>query len=70
MNAPAEAAASTPWVCAKCGEALVLSKVTVSYLGNAYPVDLWKCPTCGLVLVPEDLALGKMLEVEKSLEDK
>ena len=25
---------------------------------------------CGKVFVPEDLALGKMAEVEKALEDK
>jgi hypothetical protein len=45
-------------------------KVTVEYLGNAYPVDLFKCPQCGLVMVPEELALGRMAEVEKTLEDK
>ena len=28
------------------------------------------CPSCGMVLVPEELATGKMLEVEKILEDK
>ena len=42
----------------------------VSYLGNSYPVDLLRCPKCGLVLVPEDLALGKMAEVERAVEDK
>jgi hypothetical protein len=42
----------------------------VSYLGNSFPVELMCCPNCGLVLVPEDLALGKMVEVEKALEDK
>jgi hypothetical protein len=70
MNAPAEEAQKNPWVCAKCGEPLVAGKVTVAYLGSAYPVDLLKCPKCGLVFVPEGLALGKMVEVEKSLEDK
>jgi len=45
-------------------------KVTVSYLGASFPVDLLKCKKCGLVLITEDLALGKMLEVEKTLEDK
>ncbi len=58
------------WACARCGIPLELGKVTVAYLGNAYPVDLLKCPRCGLVLVPEELALGKMAEVEKTLEDK
>lgn len=58
------------WVCADCGEALVPGKVDISYLGNSFPVDLLKCPKCGLVLIPEELALGKMAEVEKALEDK
>lgn len=58
------------WVCADCNIPLKLSKVDVSYLGNSFPVDLLKCPSCGLVLIPEELALGKMAEVEKALEDK
>jgi hypothetical protein len=70
MNAPAEQAPEATWVCSQCGEPLVAGKVTVSYLGSAYPVDLLKCPKCGLVLVTEELALGKMVEVEKALEDK
>jgi hypothetical protein len=45
-------------------------KVDISYLGNSFPVELLKCPNCGLVLIPEELALGKMAEVEKALEDK
>ena len=28
------------------------------------------CPVCGFVYVPEELALGKVLSVEKALEDK
>lgn len=58
------------WLCAKCNIPLKPGQVTVGYLGNAYPVDLLRCPKCGLVFVPEDLALGKMAEVEKALEDK
>ena len=49
---------------------LVSGKVDISYLGNSFPVELLKCPNCGLVLIPEELALGKMAEVEKALEDK
>ncbi len=60
----------TEWLCANCNVPLVVGKVDVAYLDNAFPVDLLKCPNCGLVLIPEDLALGKMLEVEKQLEDK
>ncbi len=58
------------WECAACGVPLATGKVMVAYLGSAYPVELLKCPSCGLVFIPEELALGKMLEVEKSLEDK
>ena len=59
-----------PWLCANCNLPLEAAKVDVGYLGNAFPVELLKCPRCGLVLIPEDLALGKMADVEKQLEDK
>ena len=58
------------WLCVTCGVALQPGKVTVSYLNNAYPVELLRCPSCGLTWIPEELALGKMAEVEKILEDK
>lgn len=58
------------WECGTCGAPLVIGKVMISYLGSAYQVELLKCPSCGLVLIPEELALGKMVEVEKALEDK
>jgi hypothetical protein len=40
------------------------------YLDNGFPVELPVCPTCDFVYVPEALALGKVLSVEKALEDK
>jgi hypothetical protein len=58
------------WICGKCGSPLVSMPVNVNYLGNGYPVDLLVCKKCNRPLVPADLALGKMLEVEKLLEDK
>jgi len=57
-------------ICAKCQLPLVLGKVNASYLGNDFPVDLLRCPGCGFTYVPEALALGKMLDVERALEDK
>ena len=45
-------------------------KVKITYMGNDFTIELLKCPQCGLVLVPEELAVHKMLEVEQSLEDK
>ncbi|GBF35223.1 hypothetical protein DCCM_4346 [Desulfocucumis palustris] len=62
--------ANNTFECLKCGIPMEPGKVTVSYMGSSFPVDLLKCKKCGLVLITEDLALGKMLEVEKALEDK
>lgn len=58
------------WVCGKCGSPLETASVNVSYLGSGYPVDLLVCKKCKRPLVPAELALGKMLEVEKLMEDK
>ncbi len=56
--------------CAKCDVQMAMGKVTVMYLGSEFPVELLKCPSCGTVFVPEELAIGKMLQVEQALEDK
>ena len=64
------ASPAPPYVCAKCNQPLVPGKVIASYLGIEFPIELWKCPGCGKVLVPRELALGKMLQVEQALEDK
>ncbi len=58
------------WQCGNCHIPLVIKPVQIEYLGSAFPVELPVCPQCGLVFIPESLALGKMAEVEKSLEDK
>jgi hypothetical protein len=57
-------------VCMKCNLHLTLDKVTLSYMGNCFPVDLYKCPQCGMVFIPEDLVRGKMEQAEKVMEDK
>ena len=62
--------AATSWQCAQCDQALQPAKVNVTYLNSVFTVDLMACPGCGFILVPEDLAVGKMLEVEQLLEDK
>lgn len=58
------------WKCVACDRELELALVELEYLGNHFNVELPTCPQCGFVLIPEDLALGKMAEVEKLLEDK
>jgi uncharacterized OB-fold protein len=56
--------------CAMCGRDLEPAQVAVGYLGSTFKVELLRCPGCGQVFVPEDLALHKMVEVEQQLEDK
>lgn len=58
------------WSCGTCGVPLEMAEVEVSYMGSKYPVDLPKCPGCNLVFIPEQLAVGKMAQIEKLLEDK
>ncbi|HET6413086.1 MAG TPA: hypothetical protein VFG53_13600 [Anaeromyxobacter sp.] len=58
------------WTCARCKVALSPGRVTVTYLGSAFPLELPRCPRCGFVYVPRSLATGKMLEAEQALEDK
>jgi hypothetical protein len=58
------------WQCSKCKVNLVVGPVTLSYMGNRMTADLPQCPVCGFVLISEELALGKMAEVEQVLEDK
>lgn len=58
------------WMCEKCGQRLTVGQVTVEYLGNRFTTELPRCPECGLVYISEDLATGKMAEVEQLLEDK
>lgn len=58
------------WKCFSCDELLKLNKVRIDYMNGSFTVELPCCPGCGMVMVPEEIALGKMLEVEKMLEDK
>jgi len=57
-------------ICFKCKVPLEIGKVEVTYLDNNFKTDLPRCPRCGLIYVPEELAGGKMLELEQTLEDK
>lgn len=70
MSQQADTILEEGWLCGKCGVPLELGKVTVSYLGSGFPADLFRCPRCGLVFIPEELALGKIVELEMLMEDK
>jgi hypothetical protein len=58
------------WTCRQCERALEPADVTVEYMGNQFTTALPRCPGCGFVMISEDLALGKIAEVEQILEDK
>jgi hypothetical protein len=70
MGAPNEPPGGASWVCGRCKVPLVQAKVSVEYLGSAFPLELPRCPGCGYVFVGEALAIGKMLQAEQALEDK
>ena len=58
------------WKCNACNLDLVVGPVVVDYLGNQLSTVLPQCPSCKMVLVSEELAMGKVAQVEKLLEDK
>lgn len=57
-------------VCTKCKVTLVPLKTSFTYMKHQFQVDLPRCPSCGELYVSEELAKGKMAEVEIQLEDK
>ena len=67
---PSKSPTERVWHCAQGDHALEPRSVTLSYLVAGFPVKLPTCLEHGLVLIPEELATGRMLEVELALEDK
>lgn len=70
MSRGVDISEAADWVCGKCAVPLEIRQVEVAYMGSKYPVDLPRCPRCGLVFIPEQLAMVTMAEVEQLLEDK
>ena len=60
---------SGDFVCS-CGGELKPAVVDVTYLHGGFSITLLTCIACGTPLVPEHLAMGRMYEVERLLEDK
>lgn len=57
-------------ICHQCQVELKPEKTFFEYLGHSFHADILRCPECGLVFIPEDLAKGRIAEVEMQLEDK
>ncbi len=51
-------------------EALKLKNTIFEYLGRSFRHEVFGCPDCGKVYIPQALAEGRMAEVETALEDK
>lgn len=58
------------WLCALGDHSLEPRTVTLSYLVAGFPVKLPACLEHELVLISEDIAVGRMRDVELALEDK
>ena len=70
MSQMTAATGPVDWVCGACDKPLAPRRVSVTYMGSRFDVEMLCCPQCSLVYIPEDLAMGKMAEVERILEDK
>ena len=57
-------------VCNRCGVPMTPIKTQFSYLKHSFHTEVPRCPKCGQVFIGEELARGRMAEVETSLEDK
>ncbi len=56
--------------CVKCHRELVLKKVVFEYMGHTVAHEVPICTKCGKVYISQELAEGRMCEVEQLLEDK
>lgn len=58
------------WICNLCEIPLEVQTVRLQYLGTIFAIHLPACPGCGMILIDEELATGRMVEAEAALEDK
>lgn len=58
------------WMCNRCKAELAIKKVRLQYMRVIFAIDLPVCSKCGMILIGEELATGKMAEAEQILEDK
>jgi hypothetical protein len=70
MTETANSGAASGWICNRCRIALEVQTVRLQYRRTIFALALPACPRCGLILISEELATGKMAEAEQALEDK
>lgn len=59
-----------PLFCFRCQVPLEKAPTNFNYLKHSFTHELPRCPRCGQVYITEELVVGKMQEVETSLEEK
>lgn len=57
-------------ICVRCSVEMELMEARFSYLERSFRHKVHRCPQCGQVYIPEDLAKGQMCKVETALEEK
>ncbi|WP_415930553.1 DVU_1557 family redox protein [Zhenpiania hominis] len=57
-------------ICGCCGQKLEVVKAIGHYLDYDFSVELMGCKHCNLVYIPEELANGRISQVESLLESK
>ncbi len=60
----------TGWICNLCKVPLEVQTIRLQYSRTIFALHLPACPRCGMILIAEELATGKMAEAEQILEDK
>jgi hypothetical protein len=66
----AEPSGDIEWLCNRCKVPLEVQKVRLQYMRVIFALDLPACPQCGMILIDEELATGRMADAEQALEDK
>jgi tRNA(Ile2) C34 agmatinyltransferase TiaS len=70
MTERAKSSGASGWICNRCKVPLEVQKVRLQYIKTIFALNLPVCPRCGMILIDEELATGKMAEAEQTLEDK
>ena len=56
--------------CYKCRKPLAMKRVRFDYLAHNFFAEVPACPICEQIYVSEELAKGKMADLERHLEEK
>jgi hypothetical protein len=70
MTQSSKSAIDSGWICNRCKVPVEVQTVRLQYIKTIFAVHLPACPRCGMILIDEELATGKIAEGEQALEDK